>query len=149
MDARTPVIALALALLTATAARAQQQPKAEEPPRRRTGEVWISGTIANPAPRVYMGFGWRKESLNLPVVNAVAPGSPAEKAGFRVGDVMYAVDGRSWDDGGWFAGNAPGRRFVVTMQRGSEFVDLTIVSDPPRPRPAVAPDTARPAGPER
>jgi len=72
-----------------------------------------------------------------PVVRGVDPGSPAEKVGIAVGDVILAVNGKDGRDPRTLFG-PPGTVFTLRVRRGTvvrEFV-LTGIR---RPEPAVPP----------
>lgn len=88
------------------------------------------------------------------LVGGVIPGSPAERAGLRTGDVVIAIDGDA----------APGRRLQLlsarlapgdsirlAIQRGGGVREVTAVADrrparvPNLPQPAAAPDRGRDA----
>jgi sigma-B regulation protein RsbU (phosphoserine phosphatase) len=82
------------------------------------------------------------------LVNTVSPGSPAEKAGLRVGDTIAAIDGRSVsaaEDGMdalwtlWFQSH-PGEAVHLTLKRPGLAAPFTI--DPVFRRPAGAGDSA-------
>ncbi len=67
--------------------------------------------------------------------------SPAEQAGFRLGDRIVAVDGnrfKTWEQTAAFIQAHPGQRLDVTVERGGRLVHLY-----PTPVPA---DTVQPSG---
>lgn len=64
----------------------------------------------------------------VPRIDAVQPGSPAQAAGFRSGDVVIAVDGspvESFDDFQRAVAASFGAPLTVTVARGTEHLDLT------------------------
>jgi predicted metalloprotease with PDZ domain len=83
------------------------------------------------------------EGLHLKV-RSVAPGGPAETAGLRAGDGIYAVNGRRIErseEGARYFGElhrdlAVGETVVYTVLRGDERVRIPVVAGP-RPEPAV------------
>lgn len=75
------------------------------------------------------------EIPSYPIVESVQPGSPAEKAGFRYGDMVILQGGRD------LVGNPPtqpalaGDTVVFVVRRGDVEVPLTVVMgrwDPPQ-----------------
>ncbi len=67
--------------------------------------------------------------------------SPAEEAGFRLGDRIVAIDGRhfrTWEQTAAFIQSRPGQRLDVTVERGGRLVNLY-----PTPVPA---DTVQVSG---
>ncbi|MEN3332751.1 MAG: regulator of sigma protease [Blastocatellia bacterium] len=68
--------------------------------------------------------------VNQPVVvNSVVPGSPAEAAGLRRGDVIEKIDGASAPNWGQFndiIALNPGHELPVTVRRGGETLNLTL-----------------------
>lgn len=68
--------------------------------------------------------------VNQPaVIAAVAPGSPAEAAGIRRGDVIERIDGVSnpnWGQVNEIIFLNPGQELPVTMRRGGETLNLTL-----------------------
>jgi S1-C subfamily serine protease len=66
-------------------------------------------------------------------VAGVTPGSPAEKAGVREGDVLLQVDGKDVSDlagfSGILRGLSPGQTVKAVLRRGSDTValDVTVV----------------------
>lgn len=93
-----------------------------------------------PAPHAgYIGLGWRPgvqvvswdgtrpaRTRDYPVVTTVYECSPAEDAGFRVGDVVEVVDGQDGRILPLFDDSRPGAAHVVTVRRGGERLELTV-----------------------
>lgn len=71
----------------------------------------------------WLGIEKEKGAGGLAVVKAVVPGSPAETAGFRVGDVLVAVNGVEISDASKdalkkaTAGTGPGSEMTYTVKR--------------------------------
>jgi|YNPBryantNP2012_1023418.scaffolds.fasta_scaffold02459_10 regulator of sigma E protease len=66
-------------------------------------------------------------------ISEVFPGTPAEQAGFRPGDELRALDGRSVEDPtviGKVARDNPGRPVTATVLRDGEEVTLVVVPGP-------------------
>ncbi len=62
-------------------------------------------------------------------VNAVEPGSPADKAGIRRGDLILKIDGEEnplWRDVEDSILVNPGQTIPVTVKRGDQIIDLTL-----------------------
>lgn len=78
------------------------------------------------------GPAWR--STTAPVVHAVEPGGPADKAGFRAGDVLLKVDGQMITGaGGRHLGElVPGKPVTFQVRRGKQFIDLQITPRAPQ-----------------
>ena len=78
------------------------------------------------ADRAMLGITWLKASRTC---THVEPGSLAERIGFRLGDVLVALDHTAVSDLDAFTlqisdPNSPGH--VVTVQRGSKQVDISV-----------------------
>jgi S1-C subfamily serine protease len=68
------------------------------------------------------------------LITGVAGGSPAQRAGLNVGDVIVAVDGRSLVRAEQLAAVAsqPGRHLKLQIVRGSTTTSVTVVLSTPR-----------------
>lgn len=70
------------------------------------------------------------------LIERVVPGKPMEQAGVRAGDIVVAVDGQAirtghdWGEMAWQF--EPGKPFVLTVERDSQPMQLTLLF-PPRP----------------
>ena len=127
----TPALAV-----TATAAR-------PETPARGSSE----GRAAEEAgPRIYFGMevdcgdcgwrregdGWRWHSTEPMRVKAAVPGSPAQRAGLRTGDVVLRINGHELTDRGagqFFDRLSPGSAVRFEVRRGSRTLTIPIVPD--------------------
>lgn len=56
--------------------------------------VWVITPLAEQK-RIYLGVQLKRTSENKLVIQEITPGSPAEKAGFIVGDVISSIDGNA------------------------------------------------------
>jgi regulator of sigma E protease len=78
------------------------------------------------------------EMVVKPLISAVVPGSAADQAGFKAGDLVLTLNGRPLDNfltlGNYAAYNS-GRVAAFTVRRGSSIVALSAA-----PRPGVRPD---------
>jgi membrane-associated protease RseP (regulator of RpoE activity) len=79
--------------------------------------------------------GVRLSLRRYPEIETVEPGSPAEKAGIRRGDVLMEMDGRDLSDASFSMSDLlrPGARFPIRVKRGVETRTLNITIEP---RPA-------------
>lgn len=68
----------------------------------------------------------------LPKVGSLMEGKPAAKAGLKTGDVITAIDGqhiRRWDEIPAFISAGKGKPVLLSVKRGDERLDLTIVPE--------------------
>ncbi len=105
-----------------------------------TGTVtrgWFGVDVADITPEL-------AESLGLPgtrgaIVGAIERGSPAEKSGVRLGDVIVAIDGKAVPDVSTalnaIAEIAPGRAVPVKVIRRNQELSLDVLVGKRRPRP--------------
>jgi serine protease Do len=67
------------------------------------------------------------------IINSVRPGSAAEKAGIKVGDIVTAINGEPTDDRNILrnkvAGTAPGTEIKITVLRDGKTEELTATLD--------------------
>ena len=68
------------------------------------------------------------------MVSTVYPGSPAEKAGIKVGDYFYSVDGKTVEELGYtnavnHVRGEIGTSVTLVMLRGNEYVTVTAIRD--------------------
>lgn len=104
-------------------------------------------TAVPPSPdRGYIGLGWSfplavetdsagvRRAARYSTVVQVDKCSPAERAGFKVGDALKVVDGQDGRIVPLFMvqdKRLPGSVHVVTVQRGEELIELTMTSTEP------------------
>jgi len=73
----------------------------------------------------------------LPVITSIGPGSPAERAGLKSGDVVVAVAGQplyTHDDLLEAIRTRPGQSFEITVERDGKPLALTVTPDPVKER---------------
>lgn len=143
---------LALGLLLAGAVRADASPPAEKEKEKRVEKmVWVDQDGKEPLVH-FVGQGFRRGFIGVGLldltpelrdyfgvkdesgvlVSKVEEGSPAEKAGIKVGDVITAVDGEaiksSWDVSGKVRKLDEGEQTSIEIVRGgrSQNVSVTV-----------------------
>jgi putative serine protease PepD len=93
---------------------------------RRVTSALLAGEVPSHA---VLGVSMSDSPDGGALVQEVVPGSAADEAGFEVGDVIVAVDGREIGDGTDLAGairsQEPGDEVSVTVKRGGEELTLT------------------------
>ena len=98
------------------------------------GFVWMDG-VRRPGPNVELGFNQNHDTrfdtiTRCVTVYDVEPGSPAERAGLRVGDRVIAIDGRALKaqpayDASYLRGH-PGDAVTMTVERPGEEKPLAL-----------------------
>jgi predicted metalloprotease with PDZ domain len=78
--------------------------------------------------RPWLGVKFDTDSTGRMVIHEVVPGSPAQRAGVRAGDVLRGIEGKP--PAQWFAGKAgwgPQERGSITILRGAREKTLAMV----------------------
>jgi hypothetical protein len=70
-----------------------------------------------------------------PRVRRILPGSPAEQAGLRVGDVVLSSNGVDASERPLMRDSHPGAEYTFRVHRGSEEREVHLVVGPPQPVP--------------
>ena len=81
--------------------------------------------------RGWVGLEFDDKNKDAKVVTKVVEGSPAEKAGFKTGDILVALNGANLSDyqavkaakGSW----TPGSKVTYTVKRGTSEKQLAVV----------------------
>ncbi len=102
-------------------------------PRLASAEVWGSPipffNFAKPA-EPYLGLRAGNDKALLKI-EAVTPGSPADRAGLKANDVILKIDNQTFataaDLGTFLKARRPGARLNVQVQRGDETLTLPVV----------------------
>ena len=105
-----------------------------------TGTVtrgWFGVDVADITPELAESLGLK--GTRGAIVGAIERGSPAEKSGMKLGDVIVAVNGRAVGDVNStlnaIAGVAPGRSVPVKVLRRNQELNLDVMVGKRRPRP--------------
>ena len=89
-----------------------------------------------PRQRGYTGFNIRvtatvgpdrQVASGYPVVNAIEPGSPAEKAGLARGDVILEINGKDLSREPAALFPEPGVKYLFRIRRGGEEREIILV----------------------
>jgi PDZ domain-containing protein len=152
-------LALGLAALTGAAQAQDKEPKKVERhrvvvvdkdgkrqvfegdgPMMRRGYLGVSLTELTPELRTHFGAPDDAGAM----VSKVEPGSPADKAGIRVGDILASVDGKevrsSWDILAKVRGLDDGQQIPVEIWRNGKAQNLTVtIVEKERPELDMAP----------
>jgi len=102
-------------------------------------QVYVAGPVMNILLAVVVGAIVLSRGADvpmsrnaLPVIGAVAAGSPAEAAGLRVGDLVLSVDGHSvatWDDLEMRVLPRAGRELAIAITRGDERLTVKVAPE--------------------
>ncbi len=108
-------------------------------PRWQRFLVYLAGPAMNALLTItvltgfYMvGFAVEGSRFDRPIVGAVDPGSPAEKAGLRPGDEIVSIDGRavpSWEEAQYHIILRPETSLALRLRRGAEERDVPVRSE--------------------
>jgi serine protease DegQ len=105
-----------------------------------TGSVtrgWFGVDVADISPELAESLGLK--GTRGAIVGAIERGSPAEKGGIRLGDVIVAIDGRVVPDVSSalnaIAEMAPGRTVPVKLVRRNQELSVDVTVGKRRPRP--------------
>jgi len=89
--------------------------------------IGISYASLNPALAAQLGISLKDGA----VLGEVVPGSPAERAGLQVGDVISAIDGQPLVSESTLSqivdGHKPGDRLALTVTRNAQQLNVTLV----------------------
>jgi C-terminal processing protease CtpA/Prc len=97
----------------------------------RTAEECVRGMTAKLENRGWIGIEM-EDTQRGRIIAAVVPGSPAEQAGVRKGDLMVAFNGVALAEGKEAVYEEmnrsliPGREITLTVERGAEQHDLAV-----------------------
>jgi serine protease DegQ len=105
-----------------------------------TGAVtrgWFGVDVADISPELAESLGLK--TTRGAIIGGIERGSPAEKGGMKLGDVIVAIDGRPVADSATalnaIAGVAPGKLVPVRVLRRNQDVALQVMVGKRRPRP--------------
>jgi serine protease DegQ len=105
-----------------------------------TGSVtrgWFGVDVADITPELAESLGLR--GTRGAIVGAIERGSPAEKAGLRLGDIILAINGRTVPDTSTalnaIAEVPPGKSVPVKVMRRNQELSLEVLVGKRRPRP--------------
>ena len=108
-----------------------------------TGTVtrgWFGVDVADITPELAESLGLK--GTRGAIVGAIERGSPAEKSGMKLGDVIVAVAGKPVTDVGTtlnaIAAVPPGKTVAVKVMRRNQELDLDVTVGKRRPRPRAA-----------
>jgi len=106
----------------------------------QTGAVtrgWFGIEVAPITPELAESFGLK--STEGAIVGAIERGSPADKGGIKLGDVLVFVDGKAIGDQvaaqNAIAEATPGKNVPVRVRRHDQELELHVVVGKRRPRP--------------
>jgi regulator of sigma E protease len=102
-------------------------------------QVYVAGPVMNILLALIVGAGVLSRGADIPIyrsapptVGIVAPGSPAEAADLRVGDLILSVDGlpvATWDELEMQVLPKPRRELAIVVARGPERVTVRVTPE--------------------
>jgi regulator of sigma E protease len=102
-------------------------------------QVYVAGPVMNILLALIVLAGVLTRGADVPlyasspaVIGCITAGSPAERAGLKVGDRVVSVDGRTmptWDDLSLEIATRAGRELTVGAVRGGEQLDVHVTPD--------------------
>ena len=105
-----------------------------------TGTVtrgWFGVDVADISPELAESLGLK--TTRGAIIGGIERGSPAEKGGMKLGDVIVAIEGRPVADSAAalnaIAGVSPGKSVPVRVMRRNQDVSLEVMVGKRRPRP--------------
>ncbi len=93
-------------------------------------ETWLDDQ-KDPNPFKSIGLAFYYPPLE-PIIDEVLPGSAAERAGFRQGDRLLAMDGvaiEGWEDWVYYVRERPGQSIEASVERGANEVTLILTPE--------------------
>jgi serine protease DegQ len=110
-----------------------------------TGTVtrgWFGVDVADISPELAESLGLK--TTRGAIIGGIERGSPAEKGGMKLGDVIVAIEGRAVADSASalsaIAGVSPGKSVPVRVLRRNQDVSLEVMVGKRRPRPRSSED---------
>lgn len=120
-------------------------PNTEEPTEEATEEATVEATeaatteAARPRARIGVGLVDSPDGVRLALIS---PNGPALKAGLRVGDIILTVDGQKISTAdelrAILATKQPGDTLRLSIQRGTETLEVSLTLDAFPPTPTLA-----------
>jgi regulator of sigma E protease len=108
-------------------------------PRWQRFLVYLAGPVMNALLTIVVlagfytvGFAVEASRYDRPIIGAVDPGSPAEKAGLRPGDEILSIDGKrvpSWDQAQYQIILRPDKPLSLRVRRGATERDVVVRSE--------------------
>ncbi len=108
-------------------------------PRWQRIIVYVMGPVMNALLAIVLFSTIYMTGVNVPsypdqnpIVGYVEKGSPAERAGFVVGDLIVHIDGKkvsTWNDVDITIGTSPNHSMIIDVQRGARLLPLSMTTE--------------------